>query len=403
MDYRTALEWIARPLAAVDYPRSLDPMRRLLDALGLGTAAYPVVVVAGSVGKGTACHQLAAWLHPSGARIGLYTSPHLHVFRERISLNGEMIAQADFIRGVEVLRQAATTVGDSFSTFEWTTALALWWFREQRIDLAILEIGLGGRWDAVNAIAHPLGLIMPIEMEHVAMLGGSLATIASHKAGIIQPHSHAISVPQQPLVADVLVQEAQLQQATLEFSVDPVQTAAAFIQKQGWIRPFPTLTTPLSPTVPGRLERIEQAGRVIWIDGAHTVGSMQRLMAHLPAQPYTVLLGLLADKQVEAVLPLLDQPGWQWIVTTLPGERALAPAALLERYTPRQAQVQMIPVFAAAWKQLMQVPGDGLVTGSLRLAALAREALGLLPEALRAEAVMTRQVFSGEGYRARRV
>jgi dihydrofolate synthase/folylpolyglutamate synthase len=403
MDYRTALEWIARPVAAVDFPRSLDSMHRLLAVLRLGSLPFPVIIVAGSVGKGTTCHQLATLLQSTAARIGLYTSPHLHVYRERIQINGQMISPTEFVECVQVLQQAATITGDSFSTFEWITALALWWFQQQSIDLAILEIGLGGRWDAVNAVPYQLGLITPIELEHVAMLGGSLQTIAYHKAGIIHPASHTISVSQTSVVADILEQEAQFQHAILEFSADPIRTAAAFMLEHGWITSSLSPTTVLTSILPARLEPIAQAGRTVWIDGAHTVRSMQRLVQHLPAQPYTVLLGMLADKQVGEVVALLDQPGWRWIITTLPGERALPPSALLERYRPRHAATQSVPLCVEAWDVFIQSTGDLLVTGSLRLAALGREGLGLLSEHMRDEAEMTRQVFAGEGYRARRI
>jgi folylpolyglutamate synthase/dihydrofolate synthase len=121
-------------------------MRRLLDALSHPEQAYPAVVVAGSVGKGTTCHQIASLMN-THLKVGLYTSPHLHIFRERFVINGQMIAQAELIEGVQAVQQAAANLDTHYSTFEQATALAVWWFRQQAVDIAVLEIGIGGRCD----------------------------------------------------------------------------------------------------------------------------------------------------------------------------------------------------------------------------------------------------------------
>src|SRR5689334_5237867 len=145
MDYADALRLIAQPIRAADLPHTLDHMKRLLAALGNPQQAYPCVVAAGSVGKGTTCHQIAALMNEHH-KVGLYTSPHLHSFRERFAINGRLILQAEFIEHMEIVQQAADKLDTHYSTFELATALALCWFRQQAVDIAVLEIGIGGRY-----------------------------------------------------------------------------------------------------------------------------------------------------------------------------------------------------------------------------------------------------------------
>ena len=216
MDYSDALKIIAQPIRATNLPHTLDHLKRLLAALDNPEKTYPCVVVAGSVGKGSTCHQIAALMNDQ-LKVGLYTSPHLHSFRERFAINRHLISQMEFIATVEIVQKAAADLDTHYSTFELATALALYWFRQQAVDIAVLEIGIGGRYDAVNAVSNALAVITPIEREHAAMLGGTLAAIASHKAGIIQPYGFAIAAPQVAEVEAVLRHEAASQHAAITF------------------------------------------------------------------------------------------------------------------------------------------------------------------------------------------
>ena len=314
------------------------------------------------------------------------------------------ITYDSFIRGVAAVQQAEQNLSDTYSTFELATALALWWFREQGVQQAVLEIGIGGRLDAVNAVANRLAVLMPIEMEHAAMLGGSLSSIASHKAGIIQPNSLALSVEQVPEVATVIRAEAQAKQASLKFVPvnDLVKTALEYVGV-----PFSASNSRLPVQLPGRLEVIERGSQSIVIDGAHTARSAERLRAFVDERfgnsvPIRVIAGILRDKSPSAVLSPLDDPRFRIILTTAPGHRAVPAEKLQSSANLSHASVEAIPSLESALASIASAPeAVQMVMGSLRMAAVARESLGLLsPEEL-AEAQATRALFEGESYMGR--
>lgn len=402
--YLNALSSWIQPIRTTDFPRPLEPMHRLLAALNHPEQAFDSIVVAGSVGKGTACLRLASALHQSGLKVGLYTGPHLHSFRERFMVDSTPITYDSFIRGVAAVQQAEQNLSDTYSTFERATALALWWFREQGVQQAVLEIGIGGRLDAVNAVANRLAVLLPIEMEHAAMLGGSLASIASHKAGIIQSNGLALSVEQVPEVATVIRAEAQAKQASLQFVPvnDLVKTALEYVGV-----PFSVSNSQLPVQLPGRLEVIERGSQSIVIDGAHTARSAERLRAFVDERfgnsvPIRVIAGILRDKSPSAVLSPLDNPRFRIILTTAPGHRAVPADELQSSAKLSHASVEAIPSLESALASIASAPEPvQMVMGSLRMAAVARESLGLLsPEEL-AEAQATRALFEGESYMRR--
>lgn len=406
-DYFDALRAICQPMRATDFPRSLAPMRRLLTTLGNPQARFSSIVVTGSVGKGTISHQLSVsgfqfpasrpqsvssptgdWQLTSGNSVlstqhsGLFTGPHLHSFRERLTIAGEPISQAEFIAGVNAVRKAINRTNDAFTTFEQVTAIAAWWFAERGVEKAVLEVGIGGRWDAVNAIPNALAVITPIEREHLAMLGGSLQTIAYHKAGIIQPNGHAISVQQSPVVADVLQHEADFKGADLRF--------------MDWDQ---LVTQPIN--LLGRLEQITVNGHLILIDGGHTALSAARLRARIDAltgnESVRLVVGMLRDKAISAYLSQFDATRFQIILTQAPGHRALTPAELRDKAGLTQAHIELQPDLNAALKP-DQNNGLLVVAGSLRMVAAAREAYGLLTPDELLEAQMTRTIFEGDDY-----
>lgn len=407
--YLEALRHLAQPIRAADLPLTLAPMIDLLAALGQPHLAYPSVVVAGSVGKGTTCWRLASLLRAAGLKVGLYTSPHLHLFRERMRIltppasGGEtdfLISPAEFIAGEAVVNAAARSVGNShrYSTFELATALALWWFNQQAVDIAVLEVGLGGRFDAVNAVPNRLAVITPLEAEHVAMLGGTLESVAWHKAGIIQPGGLALTCPQ-PVMA-VLEREAAQQGARLLVVDDAERLAAAAAEVLA-----PSLRLPLEAESalnvhpPARLETLTLFGRTIIIDGAHTPSAAARLKAYvdrLTDEPSCVIVGMLRDKRVGETVRAFERD--HLILTTAPGDRALPAEELFHRAAPTQAEV--VPALDEALNRARSCPERVvIVTGSLRMAAAAREAYGLLTLDELEEARATRAIFEGDEYR----
>ena len=237
--YYAALSRLIRPTRAVAYPKTLAPMGALLRALGEPQKRLRTVVVGGSVGKGTTASFLAQMLRASGACVGCYSGPHLHSWRERFATDGAWISPAEF---TALVKRVHETISENdfalrkyappglhkndfvHSTFEMNTALALSWFAERAVDFAVLEAGIGGRWDAVNAAARvarsALAILTPIEREHANLIGGSLTSIATHKAGLIPTGGQAISAPQTPAVAAILREEAKRCGATLTFVGD---------------------------------------------------------------------------------------------------------------------------------------------------------------------------------------
>lgn len=346
-------------------------------------------------------------------KVGLYTGPHLHSFRERFVINGVMISQADFIEGAKTVTEAAARLDYHYSTFELATALALWWFARQRVNIAVLEVGMGGRWDAVNAVPNVLAVITPIEKEHLAMLGGSLQTIAWHKAGIMQPGGQAVSLLQADEAADILRMESERlgirltmlspdRAVIVPYPHDPYGWFLEYLARQAL--PFATADIDEPIPLPGRVELIEIDGKKCLIDGAHTVSSalkLRRVIRDLmgDTEPVLVVIGMLGDKAVDEVLAVFDEPRFHLILTQAPSHRALSPDALNAQAHPRHASVEIVPELAdaLAW---VHTATESLfvVAGSLRMAAAAREAFGLLSPDELDEARKTRAFFEGEDY-----
>lgn len=203
MNYRDALNYL---YSFTDYEQrgfaiyapeyySLERVDRLLALLGNPHHEFRVVHVAGTKGKGSTAAMIESVLRSAGHATGLYTSPHLHTFRERIQANGSLIPEPDVARFVELLRRHMGKV-PRITTFEAMTALALTWFAEQEIEWAVLEVGLGGRLDATNAVTPVVSVITPISLDHTAILGDTIAQIATEKAGIIKEGVPVVSAPQ---------------------------------------------------------------------------------------------------------------------------------------------------------------------------------------------------------------
>jgi dihydrofolate synthase/folylpolyglutamate synthase len=204
--YRRILKYLyARERLAMRL--GLEGIRRLLIRLGNPEAAYPSVLVAGSNGKGCTAAMIASILKAAGYKTGLYTSPHLIDFKERIRVDGKCIDEERIESLMAMMRDAIDEERSSF--FEATTAMALKHFEERKVDVAVLEVGLGGRLDATNA-AHPaVSVITSISREHTEVLGASVESIAAEKAGILRPGGNAVVGFDGGIAADAIKREAQ--------------------------------------------------------------------------------------------------------------------------------------------------------------------------------------------------
>jgi dihydrofolate synthase / folylpolyglutamate synthase len=182
---------------------NLDRMFALMDRLDNPQAKYPIIHVAGTKGKGSASALCASALRAAGYRVGLYTSPHLLDYVERIQVNGAPISHEQMIELVEEIKLAVAKI-PKLTTFEITTALGFLAFAKQNVDAAVIEVGLGGRLDATNIVTPAVSVITSLSYDHMAVLGDTLAKIAGEKAGIIKPGIPVVSSPQKEEALEVL-------------------------------------------------------------------------------------------------------------------------------------------------------------------------------------------------------
>jgi len=202
----------------------LERVERLLESIGNPHKDLKVIHVAGTKGKGSTSAMIASVLKESGFKVGLYISPHLVTFRERISINGEMITRNQVCKMIErikpqaeELRKQENTVG-KLSFFDVYTALALLFFKQERVDFTVLEVGMGGRLDATNVVNPLVSVITQISYDHIMALGNTLEAIAGEKAGIIKDNGYVVSSPQEPEALKV-IEETCAEKTAMLFEV----------------------------------------------------------------------------------------------------------------------------------------------------------------------------------------
>ncbi|HUN22812.1 MAG TPA: hypothetical protein PK299_06750 [Anaerolineales bacterium] len=379
---------------------SLEPTRQLLARLGNPQQQVRFVQVAGSKGKGSVCHLLAAALQACGYRVGLYTSPHLHDLRERFRINGENIPAAEFAR-LQAHHAPHWQEIPELSFFEACTALAMAWFAQEAVDIAILETGLGGRYDATNVVNPVLCLITSLELEHTAILGNTLAEIAYAKGGIIKPAVPVLTVPQADSAMQVLWQIAHEQGAPFQVVETPdtppvlhsarhwlnialVSAALQQLRVIGFHLPTQLCQPVLVHTrLPARQEFLPGSPAYLF-DVAHTIESAIDLRAFVLqltiAKPFVLLFGVMRDKQVQAVLQALRAiPITHCVLTSANHPRAmpvseLAPIAEALAF-PNLALASHLPYGLSLARQLAGKHGTILITGSFALVGTARASL----------------------------
>jgi len=196
---------------------TLESMIRLMDALGNPQHSYKVIHVSGTNGKGSTCAFMASILKEAGYSVGLYTSPHLFTFNERIRIGGIMLSDGELEKSFDIVKSAADSIGLSPTFFEFTTAVAFVTFSLKKVDVAVIEVGMGGDLDATNVVKPITSIITHVALDHQNVLGNSVLEIAKHKAGIIKPNSVFVTFEQ-----DLSVQQL-LKDACLQKSVEYVQ------------------------------------------------------------------------------------------------------------------------------------------------------------------------------------
>jgi dihydrofolate synthase/folylpolyglutamate synthase len=319
----------------------VDRMKRLLAALGDPQERYPAIHVVGTNGKSTATVTVEQLLLTEGLSVGSTISPHVAGWSERIRVNGE---EVDFEAAVGRVRSAAERLGAT--QFEAVTAAALQAFADARVDVAVVEAGLGGRHDATNVLRTRVVLLTNVGLEHTDVLGDTLAAIATEKLAVARKDS--VVVLPDDTYADLVPGR--------EIAIGGAREAAeAFLCRPIGADPQVAL--------PGRLERRDAEIR----DGAHNPDGVRYLAERLPPGDYTVVASILADKDVDAMLELLRRVGTRLVATRSSSTRALPADELAARARKHFDRVESIddPVQAVARAHELGEPV--LVTGSLYL------------------------------------
>jgi dihydrofolate synthase/folylpolyglutamate synthase len=367
----TYAEAVARILALRGGERAgmrpgLERIEAMLDAIGRPEQAFTIAQVGGTNGKGSISAMLAAILQAAGRRVGLYTSPHLVHYRERIRVDGRPISESDFVDGVDALGTLITRL--DLSVFEAGTALALDHFCRERVDVAVLEVGLGGRLDATTVGRPRVVLVGPIDYDHQHELGDTLTLIATEKAAIIRT-GVAFSARQDPEAAAVIIRRAAEAGVPLslegrDLHVTPLgftlEAQRLDLEGPDWRLPdvpcgllgvYQPSNALLAAAAarelgadesairaglrgarwPGRFQIFRRDPLVI-LDGAHNPAGARALAASLrayfPGRPVTFVIGVLADKDAGGILAALRPLAARVILTAFTNPRAASPDAL---------------------------------------------------------------------------
>jgi len=231
MDYQETLAYLFSQLPMYQrvgeaaYKVDLSNTHLLCKLLDNPENKFKSIHVAGTNGKGSTSHMLSSVLQEAGYKVGLYTSPHLKDFRERIKINGEMIAESEVIEFVEQYKSKFEAINLSF--FEWTVGLAFYYFAKENVDIAIIETGLGGRLDSTNVVSPEVSVITNIGIDHTQFLGGTVQEIAKEKAGIIKTNTPVIIGETQQDTRLIFTEKADSMNAMIHFADQEVNSEYA--------------------------------------------------------------------------------------------------------------------------------------------------------------------------------
>jgi len=397
----------------------LATITNILDGLGNPQHSFSAIHIAGTNGKGSIASALATILHNGGYRVGLYTSPHLIRFNERICIDGEPIPDHDVVASWEAVRSVHH--GDREPTFfEFSTAMAFYEFGRHQVDFAVIETGMGGRMDATNVVAPVVTVITNISLEHKMYLGNTIAAIAGEKAGIIKANVPVVTGVKQKSARAVIEKTAARRSAPLymkgrEFNVR--RTGSDRFTYNGIDHRWPGMRTGLigghqvdnaaltlaaselimrrhariskshiqeglvNHRWPGRLEVVSQKPYVI-LDGAHNLAAARRLRRFLQdalsRRRITMVAGILDDKPFAAILKDLLKPCQRLIITQAKIDRSLPPKTLEAVAKPLIDDIEIVPDVGEAVRHAIATsgPDDAVcIAGSLYVVGEAKAAL----------------------------
>lgn len=444
--YPKALEYL---YSFVDYSLSktfryapvkfeLSRLQKLMEVIGNPHTYYPILHIAGTKGKGSVTAMCAQIIREAGYKVGMYTSPHLHEYTERIQVNGKPLPKEDLVNLLEEIKPA---IGDvpGLTTFEITTALGLLYFKRQKVDAAVVEVGLGGRLDATNVVLPVVSVITSISYDHMFVLGNTLTEIAGEKAGIIKRGVPVVEAPQESEAQIVIEKVAEERgspvirvgrdylfkqishsldgQSLIVWSASDQALMDAYIETSGKTKWAPTwLKIPLlgyhqvenaatayaaiqafrketliindqaivdgfaNTHWPGRFEVLQRNPPIV-VDSAHNRDSARKLRMTLddyfPGMKVILVFGASEDKDVAGMFAELMPRIREVIATRSFHPRAIDPAAVIEIVHQFGYQARINESVADALNQAIQLTSPGvmvLVTGSIFIVAEAREA-----------------------------
>ncbi|MVT08705.1 bifunctional folylpolyglutamate synthase/dihydrofolate synthase [Chitinophaga tropicalis] len=387
MNYQQTLDYLYEHLpmftrvGASAFRKDLHNTLELCNQLGNPQQQFKSIHIAGTNGKGSTSHMLAAIFQQAGYKTGLYTSPHLKDFRERIRINGEMVPESFVIEFTEQLKPSIESIGPSF--FELTVAMAFQYFALEQVDIAIIETGLGGRLDSTNVITPELSVITNISYDHMHMLGNTLTEIAGEKAGIIKAGVPVVISETQTEVQSVFAEKATAMKAAIHFAdkewlvqenelsgnhlqlglvphgsgdnatlrrirtdltggyqtrnIMGVLSAVKVMQKAGWELPEAAVNTALQHVkkltgLRGRWETIAHHPLTIADVGHNEAGITEIVeqLRHMVYRQLHIVTGFVKDKEVDKVLTLFP-PAATYYFTKAPLPRAMDEKELAEK------------------------------------------------------------------------
>ena len=333
MTYQEALDWMFAQLpmfqrqGAIAFKKDLSNTVALSKELGFPELQFKSIHVGGTNGKGSTSHMIASVLQEAGYKVGLYTSPHLKSFTERIKINGIEISEDEVLLFIEKNKDFLQKQGLSF--FEMTVGLAFDFFAKEAVDIAVIEVGLGGRLDSTNIIKPEVSVITNIGLDHTQFLGETLPEIAFEKAGIIKSKIPVVIGERQPEVEAVFIEKARLMEAPICFASDNQEsyrtdllgmyqqknTKAAVKALQllhGFVISDTDIVQGLAKVVEntklmGRWQILQETPKVV-CDTGHNKDGLQITMKQLATEKYEKLhmvFGVVSDKKLDEVLPLM--------------------------------------------------------------------------------------------------
>ena len=415
MEYQEALAYINNLRWYGSRP-GLERVGALLGKLGDPQKSLKFVHIAGTNGKGSCAAMTASVLRAAGYRTGLFTSPYLFRFNERMQLNGKPVPDDTLAALVGEIMPLADAMEEHPTEFEMMTALALLWYAREKADIVVLEVGLGGRFDATNVIGCPeAAVIMNIGLDHTAVLGDTVEQIASEKAGIIKPGCEVVLYPQQESVERVIRARCEALGAALH-TADFAQIVPEFdslegqvftyrgapcaipllgahqrknaavvleltevLRQRGWRLEEDAVEHGLyAVSWPARFELIHEEPAFV-VDGGHNpqcAGTVaENLLHYFPGRKRVLLVGVLADKDYERMAEILAPAADAWVCVTPDSERALPAAELgqvLERFGKPVTVCGSIPEGVSTATEQAGEHGVACAVGSLYMAGAIR-------------------------------